>query len=253
MIAARREMNDSNVERGGMPGEEQRPNQWKESVGELIRAGVHVVDPSRTYVEGGVQVAAGVTLFPGTYLLGRTRIEAGCTIGPDCWICDTQVESSCVVRYSVLEQARVREESVVGPYAHLRSGADVGPEARIGNFVEVKKARLDRGVKAGHLAYIGDAQIGQGVNIGAGTITCNYDGVAKHRTVIEEGAFVGSNASLVAPVSIGSDAIVAAGSTVTEDVPALHTAFGRARQVNKPRARAAATEEEDRAHDQPTP
>ncbi len=244
-------MKDSDGENGGMPRAEHRSEPWKESVAELIRGGVHVVDPSRTYVEGGVRVAAGVTLFPGTYLLGGTSIEAGCTIGPDCWICDTRVESSCVVRYSVLEQARVREESVVGPYAHLRAGADVGPEARIGNFVEVKKARLDRGVKAGHLAYIGDAQIGPGVNIGAGTITCNYDGLAKHRTVIEEGAFIGSNASLVAPVSIGPDAIVAAGSTVTEDVPASHTAFGRARQVNKPRDRT--TEEENEADDQPTP
>jgi bifunctional UDP-N-acetylglucosamine pyrophosphorylase/glucosamine-1-phosphate N-acetyltransferase len=123
----------------------------------------------------------------------------------------------------------------VGPYAHLRRGADVGPEARIGNFVEVKAARIGKGVKAGHLAYIGDAEIGEGVNVGAGAVTCNFDGVDKHRTIIEDGAFIGTNASLVAPVRIGRDAVVGAGSTITEDVAPRSLALGRARQVTKER------------------
>ncbi len=199
----------------------------------LRESGVVVPDPDRTYVGEHVVVAPGTVLYPGTHLRGATKIGAACRIGPDAWIEDTTIEEGCTVRYSVLEGARVRSDSKVGPYAHLRPGADVGPEARVGNFVEVKEARLGRGVKAGHLAYIGDADVGERTNIGAGAITCNYDGAAKHRTVIEKGAFVGSNASLVAPVTIGEGAVVAAGSTITEDVPAGGLAFGRARQVNK--------------------
>jgi bifunctional UDP-N-acetylglucosamine pyrophosphorylase/glucosamine-1-phosphate N-acetyltransferase len=199
----------------------------------LRGSGVTVVDPDRTYVGEGVSVAPGTVLYPGTHLRGATTVGPGCRIGPDCWIEDTAIEDRCTVRYSVLEGARVRADSTVGPYAHLRPGADVGPEARVGNFVEVKEARLEKGVKAGHLAYIGDADVGEGANVGAGTITCNYDGVAKHRTVIEKDVFIGSNAALVAPVTIGEGAVVAAGSTITEDVPAGGLAFGRARQVNK--------------------
>jgi len=202
----------------------------------LLRAGVAVLDPDRTYVDEGVRVASGTILYPGTHLRGDTDIGPDCRIGPDCWVEDTTIEAGCAVRYSVLETAHVRANSQVGPYTHLRRGADVGPEARVGNFVEVKQARLERGVKAGHLSYIGDAEVGPGTNIGAGTITCNYDGQGKHRTVIERNAFIGSNASLVAPVTIGEGAIVAAGSTITEDVPAGGLAFGRTRQVNKKQA-----------------
>jgi len=199
----------------------------------LERAGVVVPDPDRTYVGMEARVAPGTVLYPGTHVRGETDIGADCRIGPDCWIEDSAIEAGCTVRYSVLEGARVRAGSRVGPYAHLRPGADVGPEARVGNFVEVKEARLGRGVKAGHLAYIGDADIAEGTNVGAGAITCNYDGTSKHRTIIEKGAFIGSNASLVAPVTVGEGAVVAAGSTITEDVPAGAVAFGRARQVNK--------------------
>jgi len=129
----------------------------------------------------------------------------------------------------------VREGCDIGPYAHLRPGADVGPNVRIGNFVEVKAARVRRGTKAGHLTYIGDAEIGEEVNIGAGTITCNYDGKRKHRTVIGDRAFIGSNTALVAPVEIGEDAIIGAGSTITADVPPRTLGLGRARQVIKER------------------
>ena len=211
----------------------------------LIQSGVDVVDPDRTYVGENVQVAPGVVLFPGTHLRGSTSIDAGCRIGPDCWIEDSVIEKECTVRYSYLEQSRIRERTTVGPYAHLRPGADVGPEARIGNFVEIKQSRLERGAKAGHLAYIGNADIGEDANIGAGTITCNYDGKSKHRTIIEKGAFIGSNASLVAPVTIGEGATVAAGSAITEDVPAEGLAFGRARQVNKSSGRGAEEDESD--------
>ncbi len=199
----------------------------------LREQGVVIPDPDRTYVDESVNVASGTILYPGTHLRGATSIGPDCRIGPDCWIEDTTIEERATVRYSVLEGARVRGGSDVGPYTHLRPGADVGPEARVGNFVEVKNARLERGVKAGHLAYVGDAEIGPGTNVGAGTITCNYDGRAKHRTVIGKDVFVGSNASLIAPVTIGDGATVAAGSTITEDVPAGGLAFGRARQVNK--------------------
>jgi len=223
------------------------PDRRRETVERLIAFGVVVIDPERTYVEDEVYVAPGVTLFPGTYLRGATSVAAACTIGPDSWIEDSTIETGCVIRYAVVEESRVRERTRVGPYTHLRPGADVGPDARIGNFVEVKNARLARGVKAGHLTYVGDADVGEAANLGAGTITCNYDGATKHRTTIGSGAFIGSNAALVAPVTIGEGAYVAAGSTITEDVPPAGVAFGRARQVNKDPGRPA---EEDSSDDQ---
>ena len=201
----------------------------------LLKGGVFLPDPERVFVDPEAKVSAGAVLLPGTYIIGACSIGAGCRIGPDCWIEDSKIEDQSVVRYSVLEGARVREGSIIGPYTHLRPGADIGPRARVGNFVEVKAARLGEGVKAGHLSYIGDAEIGEGVNVGAGAVTCNYDGVAKHRTVIEDGAFIGTNASLVAPVTIGKDAVVGAGSTITKDVPPESLALGRARQVVKDR------------------
>ncbi len=209
-------------------------SQRREALKVLMQSGVEVIDPDRTYIGVDVQVAPGAVLFPGTHLRGSTTIAVGCHIGPDCWIEDSVIEKECVVRYSYIEQSRIRERTTVGPYAHLRPGSDVGPEARIGNFVEIKDSRLERGVKAGHLAYIGNADVGEDANIGAGAITCNYDGESKHRTIIEKNAFIGSNAVLVAPVTIGEGAYVAAGSAITEDVPAAGLAFGRARQVNKP-------------------
>jgi len=233
------EMNTKRDERASEPDATTRAP----IVRELIERGVIIPDPDRTYVGEHVEVAAGAVLYPGTHLRGETSIGPECHIGPDCWIEDSSIEEDATVRYSVIESSRVRAGSSIGPYAHLRPGADVGPEARVGNFVEVKAARLERGAKAGHLAYIGDADVGPDVNVGAGTITCNYDGANKHRTVIESGAFIGSNASLVAPVTIGEDAVIAAGSTITEDVPPRSKAFGRARQVVKPGRGEAETEE----------
>jgi bifunctional UDP-N-acetylglucosamine pyrophosphorylase/glucosamine-1-phosphate N-acetyltransferase len=202
---------------------------------ELMESGVRIVDPAHTYLEPGVKVGMDTVIHPGTHLRGGTSIGEDCEIGPDAWIDGSTVEAGSRVRYSVLEGARVREGCDIGPYAHLRPGADVGPNVRIGNFVEVKAARVRRGTKAGHLTYIGDAEIGEEVNIGAGTITCNYDGKRKHRTVIGDRAFIGSNTALVAPVEIGEDAIIGAGSTITADVPPRTLGLGRARQVIKER------------------
>ena len=152
-------------------------------VRKLAEAGVTIVDPERTYIDSGVKVAVGTQIFPGTHLRGNTVIGARCVIGPDCYIEDSIIEDDCRVRYSVLEEARVRSETTIGPYAHLRPGADVGPNVRIGNFVEVKASRVRRGAKAGHLTYLGDADVGEDVNIGAGTITCNYVGKDKHHKI----------------------------------------------------------------------
>ena len=204
---------------------------------DLMAEGVTILDPERTYVDAGASVGRDTVLLPGTHLLAGTAIGEGCSIGPDAWVEASAVEDGVTIRYSVLEGARVRSGSSIGPYAHLRPKADVGPEARVGNFVEVKASRVKRGAKAGHLTYLGDAEVGEGANVGAGTITCNYDGKRKHKTVIGDRAFIGSNASLVAPVTIGEDAVVGAGSTITEDVPPGTLALGRARQVVKERGK----------------
>ncbi len=199
----------------------------------LAAGGVLIPDPERTYVDDETSAGAGTTLLPGTHILRGSTIGAGCEIGPDSWIEASAVEDGAVVRYSVLQGARVRARSKIGPFAHLREESDVGPDARVGNFVEIKASRLAACVKAGHLAYVGDADVGAGTNIGAGAITCNYDGEAKHRTVIGSGAFVGTNVSIVAPVTVGDGAFLAAGSTITDDVPPGALAIARARQVNK--------------------
>ena len=201
---------------------------------ELVAAGVTITDPERTYVEPRVQISSGTEILPGTHLRGDTVIGAQCVIGPDCYIEDSTIEDDCHVRYSVLEGARVRSETTVGPYAHLRPGADVGPKVRIGNFVEVKASRVRRGAKAGHLTYLGDTDVGEDANIGAGTITCNYDGVKKHKTIIKTGAFVGSNTNLVAPVTVGRKSLIGAGSTITKNIPDNKLALARAREVIKP-------------------
>ena len=196
-----------------------------------MEAGVTIADPERTHIDFGVTIGMDTEVLPGTYLRQDTSIGENCTIGPDAWIDSSTVEDNCRIWYAAVEGARVRSGCTVGPFAHLRPGSDVGPNTRIGNFVEVKASRIRRGAKAGHLAYLGDAEIGEDVNIGAGTITCNFDGKRKHRTTIGDRAFVGSNTSLVAPLTIGDDAIIGAGSTITEDVPPGSLGLGRAQQV----------------------
>ena len=200
----------------------------------LMADGVTIVDPDAVYVDAGVRVGPDTVLWPQTYLLGDTRVGARCTIGPLSWLKDSRVADGVRVTASFLEGADVGPDAGVGPFARLRSGARLGARVRVGNFVEVKKSILAPGVKAGHLTYLGDARVGADANIGAGVITCNYDGFSKHPTSIGAGAFIGSNVNLVAPVTIGRGAVVGAGSTVTEDVPAGALALERSRQIVKP-------------------
>jgi bifunctional UDP-N-acetylglucosamine pyrophosphorylase/glucosamine-1-phosphate N-acetyltransferase len=186
----------------------------------LAASGVRLVDPERIWVEATVEVARGAVLWGGCVLRGKTRIGAGAVIHPGAVLDDTEVGAGSEVKaYSVCTGARIGPGCTVGPMAHLRAGTVLHEDVKVGNFVEVKQAELRRGARASHLTYLGDADVGEGANIGAGTITCNYDGFGKHRTEIGAGAFVGSNTSLVAPVRIGAGAIVGAGSTVTREVP----------------------------------
>lgn len=195
-------------------------------------AGVTIRFPEQVTIETDVRIGMDVTLEKGVSLKGNTVVGAGCSIGEGAILQDVQLgERVKVLPYSVLEQAVVEDEVQVGPFARLRPGTVLRKKAKIGNFVEIKKAEIGIGSKASHLSYIGDATIGKEVNIGAGTITCNYDGFKKHQTVIEDGAFVGSDSQFVAPVHIGKDALVGAGSTVTKNVPANAVVTSRSRQT----------------------
>jgi bifunctional UDP-N-acetylglucosamine pyrophosphorylase/glucosamine-1-phosphate N-acetyltransferase len=179
-----------------------------------------------------VVVGVDVELGRGVALRGRTRVGHGARIGDGCLLTDTDVGSGAEVKpYTVATDAVIGVHAKVGPFAHLRPGTVLGVEAHVGNFVELKKTRLGKGSKANHLTYLGDATVGDGVNIGAGTITCNYNGYEKMQTVIEDGAFIGSDSQLVAPVTVGRKAVVAAGTTVTEDVPASALAISRVDQT----------------------
>jgi bifunctional UDP-N-acetylglucosamine pyrophosphorylase / glucosamine-1-phosphate N-acetyltransferase len=202
-------------------------------LGALAEAGVTVLDPATTVVEPEVEVGADTILHGGVRLSGRSRVGAGCVLHQGAWLRDSLVADGTVIEpYSVLDGAEVGTGCRVGPFARLRPGARLDAGAKVGNFVEMKNATLGRGAKAGHLSYLGDAEIGAGANIGAGTVTCNYDGTAKHKTRVGERAFVGSDTMLVAPVAVGDDASTAAGSVVTHDVPAGALAVGRAKQRN---------------------
>ena len=203
-------------------------------VAALMASGVTVVDPVTTYVDVETEVGPDTVLQPSVYLEGRTRIGTGCEIHAGTRVVDSTVEDGAVLlNHCVVTQAHVGPGAIVGPFARLRPETVLGPAAHVGNFVELKKTTLGRGSKANHLTYLGDATIGEGVNIGAGTITCNYDGVRKHRTVIEDEAFIGSDSQLVAPVRIGRGAYVGAGSSITTDVPPDALAVARAGQVVK--------------------
>jgi bifunctional UDP-N-acetylglucosamine pyrophosphorylase/glucosamine-1-phosphate N-acetyltransferase len=196
-------------------------------------SGVTFEDPSNTVVEMGVDLAQDVVIGPGVVLREGTRVGEGSTVGPACLLQDATVGSDVeILAFSSLESAVVEDGARIGPYARLRPGAHIGPEARVGNFVEIKKSSLGRGAKANHLSYIGDASVGAGANVGAGTITCNYDGYLKHRTEIGDGAFIGSNSALVAPVKIGDGALVGAGAVVVSDVPEDSIAVARGEQKN---------------------
>ncbi len=197
-------------------------------------AGVTMIDPASTYIEPGVKISPETTIWPNSYLHGKTSIGPGCAIGPNSIIRDTQIAKNCKILSSVLEGAVLDEGVDVGPFARLRTGARLGPGVHIGNFGEVKDSTLGPGVKMGHFSYIGNAVIGAETNIGAGTITCNYDGEKKHPTEIGERAFIGSDTMLVAPVKLGDGARTGAGSVVTRDIPANTLAVGApARAIKK--------------------
>lgn len=200
---------------------------------ELMVAGATLLDPSRIDVRGDVTVGEDVVIDVNVVLEGNVNIGDGAVIEPNCVIRDSQIAAGARIKAnSVLEGASVGENAQVGPFARLRPGTELAEGAAVGNFVEIKKSYLGQGAKAGHLSYIGDANVGAGANIGAGTITCNYDGVNKHKTEIGAGAFIGSNSSLVAPVSIGNNATTGAGSVVTTSVADGELAVGRAKQRN---------------------
>jgi bifunctional UDP-N-acetylglucosamine pyrophosphorylase/glucosamine-1-phosphate N-acetyltransferase len=199
-------------------------------------AGVTIVDPPSTFIDTDVCIAADTTIEPNTHLQGATTIGAGCTIGPGALIRDSTLGDECVVRSSTIEESTLESHVDVGPYSHLRPGSYLCDGVHIGNFAEVKSSRLGRGSKMGHFSYIGDATVGEDVNIGAGTITANYDGEHKHRTTIGDGAFIGSDTMLVAPVSIGKGARTSAGSVVTKDVPDGMMAIGSPARIRTRRA-----------------
>ena len=200
----------------------------------LMAAGARLEDPETIQVGLDVRLEADAVILPFTILEGKTTVAAGARIGPYARLVDTKVEAGAqVLDHCLLKECVVEEGASVGPFAHVRPESHIGRRAKVGNFVELKKTWLGEGSKAPHLSYIGDATVGPAVNIGAGTITCNYDGTAKHPTRIEAGAFIGSDTTLVAPVTVGEGAYVAAGSAITEDVPAGALALGRARQVIK--------------------
>jgi bifunctional UDP-N-acetylglucosamine pyrophosphorylase/glucosamine-1-phosphate N-acetyltransferase len=193
--------------------------------------GVHFFDPQSVFLSPDVQIGKDTTVYPNVHLEGRTTVGSNCTIYPNVRIQDSSLEDGVVIKDSTLiENAVVKKNASVGPFAHIRPGSEIGASAKIGNFVEVKKSVIGSGTKASHLSYIGDAVVGKEVNIGAGTITCNYDGHTKHKTVIEDGVFIGSDTQLVAPVKIHKGAFIGAGSTITADVPAKALALTRTEQ-----------------------
>ena len=201
---------------------------------ELMAAGVTLIDPATTYIDADVVVGADTVIYPCVFLEGSTRIGAACEIHSGTRIVNSTVgDRVCVKNHTVVTDSTVDAGASVGPFAHIRPGSTVGENAHVGNFVELKKTSMGNGAKANHLAYLGDATIGAKTNVGAGTITCNYDGEQKHQTIIGSGVFVGSNSTLVAPVTLADGSYIAAGSAVTMDVPAGALAIGRARQENK--------------------
>jgi bifunctional UDP-N-acetylglucosamine pyrophosphorylase / glucosamine-1-phosphate N-acetyltransferase len=201
---------------------------------ELMAAGVSIYRPETCVIDPDVAIQPDTILEPYVQLLGKTNIGSDCRIRSFSVISDSQIGDNVLVRPGcIIDQSQISSGALIGPYSHLRPQSEIGEGAHVGNFVETKKTRLGKGSKANHLSYLGDAEIGEAVNIGAGTITCNYDGVHKHITIIEDGAFVGSDSTLVAPVRIGKQAYIAAGSSITDDVPEGALALGRARQATK--------------------
>ena len=195
--------------------------------------GVSFVDPATTYIDAGVEIGSDTVIEAGVQLQGKTVIGSDCLIGAHSRIVDSVIEDHVVVEHSVIEKSLVKSHADVGPFAHLRPKAEIGEGVHIGNFVEVKNAEIGKNTKVGHLTYVGDATLGEEINVGCGVVFVNYDGKNKHRTTIGDHSFIGSNANIIAPVEIAKNTSVAAGSTITEDIPEYAMAIARARQVNK--------------------
>ncbi len=197
--------------------------------------GVTMHDPERTYIDADVHLGSDVVIYPNVFLEGSTRIGSEVTIYPNSRVVNSIIDDHCLIYENCsMEASRLESGVQLGPFARLRPDSHLGKKVKVGNFVELKKTSMGEGSKANHLSYLGDTTIGTKVNIGAGTITCNYDGEKKYPTIIEDGVFIGSDTQLVAPVKVGKDAYVAAGSSITEDVPPGSLAIARGRQVNKP-------------------
>lgn len=198
----------------------------------LMDGGVTVMDPDSTFVDADVTVGADTVLYPCTWLEGRTEVGARCALGPSSRFSDARIGDDVTAQFVYAHDCEIGNGATLGPYVHLRPQTKLAAGVKVGNFVEVKNSNVGEGSKLPHLSYIGDADIGAGVNMGCGTITVNYDGKKKFRTVVEDGAFVGCNANLVAPVTVGKDAYVGAGSTITKDVPSGALGVARSRQSN---------------------
>lgn len=200
---------------------------------QLMEDGVILIDPDNTYIEEDVIIGRDTTIYPNVIIEGQTKIGENCTIIGNSRIENSIVGDNVKIESSVIEKSTIESNVTVGPFAHLRPNSHIKETAHVGNFVEIKNSVLEKGVKVGHLTYIGDSQIGEKTNVGAGTITCNYDGKKKHKTIVGKNSFIGSNTILVAPVEVGENSFTAAGSTITKDVPENTLAFGRAKQINK--------------------
>jgi bifunctional UDP-N-acetylglucosamine pyrophosphorylase/glucosamine-1-phosphate N-acetyltransferase len=198
-----------------------------------MKEGITIIDPENTYIEENVEIGRDTIVYPGTILEGNTKIGSNCIIGPNSKITDSVIEDGASINNSVLVESKVGKDTKVGPFAYLRPNSNIGNNVRIGDFVEIKNSNIGNGTKVSHLTYVGDSDIGEKVNFGCGTVTVNYDGVRKYRTVVGDNVFLGCNTNLVAPVKVGNGAYTAAGTTVTEDVPEDALAIGRVRQEIK--------------------
>jgi bifunctional UDP-N-acetylglucosamine pyrophosphorylase/glucosamine-1-phosphate N-acetyltransferase len=200
---------------------------------ELMEQGAILIDPASTYIDETVTVGRDTVIYPGSIIQGTTIIGENCEIIGNCRIIDSVIKNNVRIESSAIEESLIEDRVTIGPFAHIRPKTHLKEDVHVGNFVETKKSTLEKGVKAGHLTYLGDAEIGENTNIGAGTITCNYDGVNKHKTIIGKNVFIGSDTELVAPVTIGDSAVIGAGSVITKDVPARALAVARGKQFIK--------------------
>ncbi len=198
-----------------------------------LDSGVSILDKNAVFIHSDVEIGADTIIYPNVHLEGKTVIGSNCTIYPNTRIVDSLIADGVVIKdFTVIESSEIRENAVIGPFAHIRPDSVIGASSKIGNFVEIKKSVLGKGVKASHLSYLGDSEIGNDVNIGAGTITCNYDGKIKHKTIIEDDVFIGSDTQLIAPVRVGKGSYIGAGSTITKEVPPHSLAVSRTPQKN---------------------